>query len=113
MPKTRNINLFFTDILEAIESIMEYTQNMSYYQFINDKKTKDAVVRNLEIIGEAVKNIPDDIKGKYSDVSWRGMSGMRDKLIHEYFGVSNQIVWETIQSDLPVFDSQIKKIMEE
>jgi uncharacterized protein with HEPN domain len=112
MPKKRNIKLFFVDILEALQSIKEYTQNMDYGDFIKDKKTRDAVVRNLEIIGEATKNIPDEIKETYPEINWKVIAGMRDKLIHEYFGVSNQIVWETITNDLPVFESQIEKIME-
>ncbi len=112
MPKKRNIKLFFVDILEALQSIKEYTQNMDYGDFIKDKKTRDAVVRNLEIIGEATKNIPEEIKDKYPGINWKVIAGMRDKLIHEYFGVSNQIVWETIANDLPMFESQIEKIME-
>ncbi len=113
MPKKRNINLFFEDILEAINSIKEYTRDMGYEKFIQDKKTRDAVVRNLEIIGEAAKNIPVDIKEKYPEVNWKEMAGMRDKLIHEYFGVSNVIVWETIKNDIPMFESQIKKIIKD
>ncbi len=111
MPKKRNIDLFFADIFDAINSIKEYTQDIGYEEFLRDKKTRDAVVRNLEIIGEAVKNIPDDIKEKYPEVNWKEMAGMRDKLIHEYFGVSNVIVWETIKNDVPMFESQIGKII--
>lgn len=110
MPKKRNINLFFEDILEAIGSIKEYTQSMDYAEFLKDKRTRDAVVRNLEIIGEAAKNIPDEIKEKYPEVNWKATTGMRDKLTHEYFGVSNLIVWETITNDIPIFETQIKKI---
>ncbi len=113
MPKKRNIKLFFVDMLEALQSIKEYTQDMDYGDFIKDKKTRDAVVRNLEIIGEATKNIPEEIKDKYPEINWKVIAGMRDKLIHEYFGVSNQIVWETITNDLPMFESQIEKIMED
>jgi uncharacterized protein with HEPN domain len=113
MPKKRNINLFFEDILEATNSIKEYTHDMGYEKFIQDKKTRDAVVRNLEIIGEAAKNIPVDIKEKYPEVNWKEMAGMRDKLIHEYFGVSNVIVWETIKNDIPLFESQIEKIIKD
>jgi len=112
MPKKRDINLFFTDILEAIGSIKEYTHGMDYEKFIQDKRTRDAVVRNLEVIGEAAKNIPNDVKEKYHEVNWKAITGMRDKLIHEYFGVSNPIVWETITGDIPVFEAQIKEISE-
>ncbi len=104
----RNINLFISDILEAIDNIEAYTNAMTYEQFMEDKKTKDAVLRNLEVIGEAVKNIPDTVKDKYPAVNWRAATGMRDKLSHEYFGVSFPIVWDTIRNDLPVFKFEIK-----
>ena len=112
MPKERDINVFLVDILEAIDSVKEYVSDMNYDEFIQDKKTRDAVFRNLEIIGEAVKNIPEDVKKKHHEVNWKAIAGMRDKLIHEYFGVSNQIVWETITNDLSVLESQIEKIKE-
>ncbi|NHI94929.1 MAG: DUF86 domain-containing protein [Candidatus Lokiarchaeota archaeon] len=111
MPKKRNIKLFLNDILEAISNILEYTKDIDDKQFSSDKKTRDAVLRNLEIIGEATKSIPDTFKKEYKDINWRGISGMRDKLIHEYFGVSNQIVWETIKNDIPTLKSQVEVII--
>jgi uncharacterized protein with HEPN domain len=113
MSKKRDIRLFLMDIIEAIENIMEYTHGMDYEDFIKDKKTMDAVIRNLEIVGEAVKSMPEEIKKDYPEVDWKEIAGMRDKLIHEYFGVSYQIVWETIKGDLPAFEYQIERILED
>ncbi|MFQ5981473.1 MAG: DUF86 domain-containing protein [Candidatus Heimdallarchaeota archaeon] len=111
MPKERKITLFLADILEAIGNIKTYTQNMDYDEFIRDRKTQDAVVRNLEVMGEAAKNIPDEVRRKYPEINWKAAAGMRDKLIHDYFGVSYQIVWETVTTDLPLFESQIRKAL--
>lgn len=110
MPKTRDIRLFLEDILGAISNIRAYTAGITYEAFANDGKTIDAVVRNLQIIGEAVKNIPQDTRKKHPDINWSAAAGMRDRLIHEYFGISNPIIWETIRADLPIFEAQIKKI---
>ncbi len=112
MPKKRNVILFIQDILEAIENIEEFTQNMGFMEFLADKKTRDAVVRNLEVIGEAAKNIPNEIKQEHSEIEWKAITGMRDKLIHQYFGVSNSIVWETATNDITIFKNQIKVILE-
>ncbi|MBD3229209.1 MAG: DUF86 domain-containing protein [Candidatus Lokiarchaeota archaeon] len=111
MPKTRSIKLFFMDILEAIENIKLYIKNMEFDDFVVDKKTIDAVVKNLMVIGEASKNLPQIIRIKYPEVNWKGAIGMKDKLVHGYFGISVQIVWETIINDIPNFESQIKEIM--
>lgn len=112
MPNSKkSIELYLNDILEAIENIQEYTNNMTYEEFIDDKKTKDAVVRNLEVIGEAVKNIPSNIKEETPSVHWKAIAGMRDKLKHEYFGISYATVWETIQNDLLPLNIGIKKLI--
>ncbi len=109
----KNIKLFLNDILESIQKIENYTHGMTYDQFVKDEKTKDAVVRNLEIIGEAIKNVPSDVREKHSGIKWKGITGMRDKLIHEYFGVSFPIVWETIRNDLIIIKNEVKKIFAE
>lgn len=85
---SRNVRLFIEDILEAIRRIERYTEGMSYEEFLEDEKTQDAVLRNLAVIGEAVENIPDDIRQNYPEINGKVAAGMRDKLIHEYFGVS-------------------------
>jgi uncharacterized protein with HEPN domain len=109
----RDVRLFINDILESIRKIEKYVHDKSYEEFQKDEKTKDAVLRNLEIIGEAVRNIPEDFKEKYPDVDWKAAAGMRDKLIHEYFGVSLAIVWETVKSDLPLFKKSLMEIYKE
>lgn len=101
---------FIKDIVDSIEKIEKYCQNITYEQFLQDDKTKDAVVRNLEIIGEAAKNIPDHIKEISSETAWKFMTGMRDKLIHEYFGVSYSTVWETVKGDLPLLKESIREL---
>jgi uncharacterized protein with HEPN domain len=108
---SRDQILFLEDILEAVNFIEEFTHDMDYSDFINDRKTFDAVLRNLEVIGEAAKNISDKIKSSNEDINWKGMAGMRDKLIHGYFGVDPEIVWETIQNRLPEIKIQIQALL--
>ena len=102
---------FIKDIVDSIEKIEKYCQNITYEQFLQDDKTKDAVVRNLEIIGEAAKNIPDHIKEISSETAWKSMAGMRDKLIHEYAGVDLKIVWAVIQEELPPLRPEVERLL--
>ena len=106
---TRDQILFLEDILEAIERIEEYTLGMDYESFANDKKTLDAVIRNLEVMGEAAKSVSETVKDDNPEINWKGIAGMRDKLIHGYFGVDPMIVWETIQKRLPELKDQLNK----
>lgn len=103
--------LYLQDILTSLSRIEEYTKNLSSEDLNNDWKTVDAVVRNLEIIGEAARNMPEEIIEKYPDIPWSNMVSMRNKVIHEYFGVDQEILWKTIQSDLPPLKQQIGKII--
>jgi uncharacterized protein with HEPN domain len=112
MPE-RDVRLFLTDVIEAIRKIESYTKGMDFEKFSADGKTFDAVLRNLEVIGEAIKNIPEETKEKYPDIEWKSAAGMRDRLIHEYFGVSVRIVWETVTNDLPAFKPFIEKILQD
>ncbi|MHC4494812.1 MAG: HepT-like ribonuclease domain-containing protein [Planctomycetota bacterium] len=89
------------DCREAILRIDAYVKGLSYDTFSDDTKTQDAVVRNLEIIGEAVKNVSGELKGKYPRVHWKDLAGLRDKLIHHYFGVNFDIVWNVIAEEMP------------
>lgn len=101
------------DILRAIEKIESYLKGMTLSQFKKNELVIDAVVRNLEIIGEASKHIPPNIRQTYSDIPWEIMYGMRNVLIHEYFGVDTKIVWRTAKGDLPTLQKQLKHIFKE
>ncbi len=109
MSKRGDIELL-SDIQEAIKRIFEYRGHMSYEQFMEDLKTQDAIVRNMEIVGEAVKGLSDELKGKYPQVSWSELAKVRDKLIHHYFGVNYDIVIEIIDENLPKVQQHIEEI---
>ncbi|MBL8092087.1 MAG: DUF86 domain-containing protein [Anaerolineales bacterium] len=99
------------DILAAIESIESFIAGMNLDTFQIDDKTNSAVMRKLEIIGEAVKQIPDEMRQEYSQIPWKEMAGMRDKLIHFYFGVDYDLVWKAITERLPNIKQDIEKMM--
>lgn len=111
--KKRNYFDFINDIDEAITDIENFVKSMKYNQFTKDKKTINAVIRSLEVIGEAAKKIPGSVKKQYDEVPWKQMMGMRDKLIHEYFGVDTEIIWQVTQTDLPPVKSFITKMLRE
>ena len=104
---------YLDDILDSVKKIERYTRGMTYEEFIEDPKTVDAVLRNFEVVGEAAKNVPDDIRQEYNDVPWSEMAGMRDKLIHGYATVELQIVWATIQEEIPNLATQIESARDE
>jgi len=106
----RDYGLYLKDILSAINSIEAFVEDMSFEQFRADDKTTSAVIRKFEIIGEAAKHIPEKILKQYPDIPWKEMAGMRDKLIHFYFGVDYRLVWVTIKERLPQVKPEIQKI---
>ena len=97
------------DINEAITRIEQYTKGFSYQTFLADTKTQDAVVRNLQIIGEAAKNISAEFKRQHRDIDWKAISGMRDKLVHQYFGVNWDILWDVVANKLPHLKTQMPR----
>jgi uncharacterized protein with HEPN domain len=111
--KKRNEKFFLFDIKYSVEKILKYSKNLSFDEFINDEKTIDAIERNFEIIGEAVKSLSPKTKNKYPYVPFKQIAGMRDKLIHDYFGVDYEIIYTTINNKLPEFKSQIENIINE
>lgn len=104
---------YFQDILSSMNEAEEFVKGMNFEFFINDRKTVNAVVRSLEVIGEAAKNIPQTLKDKYPQIPWKKMSSMRDRLIHEYFGVDYEIVWQTIHDDFPYLKLEFTKIVQD
>jgi uncharacterized protein with HEPN domain len=106
----RPTDLLLSDILDAIDRIEEYTRNMSFESFSNDQKSVDAVVRNLEIIGEAANRLPDDFKEQNSEVQWHKVVGLRHRIVHEYFGIDIQIIWQIVQKDLSSLRDSLSRI---
>jgi uncharacterized protein with HEPN domain len=106
----RDHRLYIKDIIEAMESIERFIERMDFEEFVRDDKTSSAVMRKLEIIGEATKAIPNQIKSNYPQVPWKAMAGMRDKLIHFYFGVDYTLLWETVTHRIPQVKPLINQI---
>lgn len=109
----RDYTLYLKDILAAIDSIEEFVAGMDLQAFQADDKTTSAVMRKLEVIGEATKQIPDEIRQSHPRVPWKEMAGMRDKLIHFYFGVDYQLIWRAIKERLPQIKPELQKILRE
>jgi uncharacterized protein with HEPN domain len=109
----RDYKLYLDDILESIEKIERYTDGLYIDEFEKDDKTVDAVVKNLENIGEAAKNIPLSIQKKSSDIPWKEMAGMRDKLVHAYFGIRFDVVWSTIMDRLPQVKNSVQMLLKQ
>ena len=101
---------YIEHIKEAISKILKYTQNLTREEFEENSMVQDAVIRNIEIIGEATKNISQEMTSLYKKIPWKEMTGMRDKLIHDYMGVEIGVVWKTIELDIPDLDELIKAI---
>ncbi len=102
---------YLKDMLDAIKTMESFVKDMNLEEFENDTKTLFAVIRALEIIGEAAKKIPDAVKNKYKQVPWKDIAGMRNKLIHEYFGVNVKVVWKTIEQDIPSIKPSIEDMV--
>jgi uncharacterized protein with HEPN domain len=110
MSRRKNSELL-CDIMECIKRIKHYSRGLNFNSFAKDTKTQDAVVQNIEIIGEAVKKLPSSLTRKYSQIPWKEMARTRDKLIHDYFGVNYEILWNIIKKELPKLKPQIEKII--
>lgn len=105
--------VFLEDVLECIEKIEEYVGNLTEKEFEENSEKQDAVIRRIEIIGEAVKNISNETRKKYPNVRWREIAGMRDVVIHQYFGISIGLIWRVATSDIPSLKEKIGEIIKE
>ena len=109
MPK-RHPDLLVSDILEAIRKIERYLAGIDRISFLQDEKTVDAVVRNLEVIGEASRKLPDDFTSRHREVLWRQIAGLRNRIVHDYFGLDLEIIWQVVKDDLPSFKKQLETL---
>lgn len=110
---TKDNLLYIEHILESIKNILSYNKGLSEKEFLENKMVQDATIRNLEIIGEAAKQLSDDFINKYPDIEWKKMAGMRDKLIHDYIGVDLWAVWEVVDKIIPGLKDQISDIIQQ
>ena len=109
----REYSLYLKDILEAMAAIEKFVAGMEFEDFKNDDRTSSAVIRKFEIIGEAIKHIPDEIRNKYPQIKWKQMAGMRDRLIPFYFGVKYDLVWHTIKDVIPKVKPIVQGILKD
>jgi uncharacterized protein with HEPN domain len=109
----RDSRIYLEDILDATRKITAYAGSLSKAEFLEDEKTIDAVVPNLEVIGEAVKKLPEDLRAQHSVVGWKKIAGLRDILIHEYFGLDADIVWDIVQNKVPALNREVRAMLNE
>ncbi len=102
---------YLRHILDETDYLLNQTKGVKKKQFLTDETLRRAFVRSLEIIGEATKHVPEDLRAKYPYIEWRAMAGMRDRLIHSYFGIDYDIVWDVVINKVPVLQREIKKVL--
>ncbi len=110
---SRNVAVYLRDILQNMRDAEEFIEGISYERFVEDKKTFNAVVRAIEVIGEAVKHVPDSVRSRYPAIPWKEMAGMRDKVVHFYFGVDREAVWLVVTARIPTLKPLIEQSLQD
>ncbi len=111
MKKNKDASIFLKHILESIALIEKYTKNINYDDFLEDMRSQDAVMKRLEVIGEAVKNLPTELREENPDIPWKKITATRDILIHHYFGVEMEVVWEIVRKDIIELKFMIESLL--
>ncbi len=108
----RDYRVYLDDILESVGKIKDYTAGYTRQRFAEDSKTVDAVIRNLMVIGEAAKHVPQEVRARHPEAHWREMIGLRNIVIHEYFGINLDVIWNVIKTDLPALEIHVREILQ-
>jgi uncharacterized protein with HEPN domain len=111
MSEKRSYSLLLYDIYQSVEKIEEFTRDISFEQLMADERTKDAILRNLQVIGEASKNLPESLITNHPEVDWSGLAGVRDIVTHRYFRVDWHLLWTSVHEELPVLKKQVRNLM--
>lgn len=108
---SRNLRLYLEDIERSCAKVLGFTEGLSFEQFQRSDLVYDAVLHNLQVIGEAAKNVPDEIRQRFPAIEWRKISGFRDIVAHQYFSISDSIVWDIVQNKIPALASEVEKVL--
>lgn len=111
-PKTRNWHLYIQDMIEFGQKILTYTEGLDQDGFVADERTYDATLRNLELLGEAVSHIPDEVCTEYPTIPWRNIAGTRNRVAHGYLGLDNDTLWDIIQNDIPALLPELRNLLD-
>ncbi len=108
---SRDVGLYLEDMLEAVRRVSEYSSGLTRAELVADRKTVDAIVRNLEILGEAAKHVPAEVRSRNPAVDWKRIAGMRDVLAHDYFGIDEDILWDVIANKIPALQAPLEEAL--